>query len=160
MPLSRSRPIRVYPYGVAKNRLEQAARYLQVPVVVTADVGQSEAIVTIKSYYRRRPPLIEDAERGGTPIYVLRSNTVSQMEQFLSELFDLRRAPASNHSLDSAMQETQQAIDEILNGSRSIDLAPTSAYIRRLQHQMARQANLFSQSFGKEPRRRVRIYRS
>jgi stage III sporulation protein SpoIIIAA len=160
MPPSRSRPIRIYPYGVAKNRLEQAARYLQVPILVTADAGQSEAIVTIKSYYRRRPPLIEDAERGGTPIYVLRSNTVSQMEQFLSELFDLRRAPASNHSLDSAMQETQQAIDDILNGSRSIDLAPTSAYIRRLQHQMARQANLFSQSFGKEPRRRVRIYRS
>ena len=160
MPPSPSRPIHVYPYGVAKNRLEQAARYLQVPVVVTSDAGQAEAIVTIKSYYRRRPPLIEDAERGGTPIYVLRSNTISQMEQFLSELFDLRRTPTSNHSLDSAMQETQQAIDEILNGSRSIDLAPTSAYIRRLQHQMARQANLFSQSFGKEPRRRVRIYRS
>jgi stage III sporulation protein SpoIIIAA len=160
MPPSRSRPIHVYPYGVAKNRLEQAANYLQVPVVVVGDVGQAEAIVTIKSYYRRRPPLIEDAERGGTPIYVLRSNTVSQMEHFLSELFDLGHTPSANHSLDSAMQETQQAIDEILNGSRSIDLAPTSAYIRRLQHQMARQANLFSQSFGKEPRRRVRIYRS
>ncbi len=160
MPPSRSRPIHVYPYGVAKNRLDQAARYLQMPVVVVNDVGQSEAIVTIKSYYRRRPQLIEDAERGGTPIYVLRSNTVSQMEHFLSELFDLGHTPSSDHSLDSAMQETQQAIDEILNGSRSIDLAPTSAYIRRLQHQMARQANLFSQSFGKEPRRRVRIYRS
>ena len=104
--------------------------------------------------------MIEDAERGGTPIYVLRSNTVGQMEHFLSELFDLGHTPSANHSLDSAMQETQQAIDDILNGSRSIDLAPTSAYIRRLQHQMARQANLLSQSFGKEPRRRVRIYRS
>jgi stage III sporulation protein SpoIIIAA len=160
MPPSRSRPVRVYPYGVAKNRLEQAARFLQVPVTVINDAGEAEAIVTVKSHYRRRPPLIENAERGGTPIYVLRSNTVSQMEQFLSELFDLGHTPSSNHSLDAAMQETQQAIDEILNGSRSIDLAPTSAYIRRLQHQMARQANLFSQSFGKEPRRRVRIYRS
>jgi stage III sporulation protein SpoIIIAA len=160
IPPSRTRPMRVYPYGVAKNRLEQAARYLQVPVTVSGDPGQAEAIVTIKSYYRRRPQLIEDAERGGTPIYVLRSNTVSQMEQFLSELFEMGHPPAANQSLDSAMQETQQAIDEILNGSRSIDLAPTSAYIRRLQHQAARQANLFSQSFGKEPRRRVRIYRS
>ncbi len=58
------------------------------------------------------------------------------------------------------MQETQEAIDGILNGERSIDLNPASAYIRRLQHQMARQSNLLSQSFGKEPRRRVRIYRS
>jgi stage III sporulation protein SpoIIIAA len=160
LPPSRSRPIRVYPYGVAKNRLEQAAKYLQVPATIVADAGQAEAIVTIKSYYRRRPQLIEDAERGGTPIYVLRSNTVGQMEHFLSELFDLGHTPSANHSLDSAMQETQQAIDDILNGSRSIDLAPTSAYIRRLQHQMARQSNLLSQSFGKEPRRCVRIYRS
>ncbi|MBN2085193.1 MAG: AAA family ATPase [Anaerolineales bacterium] len=160
IPPSRTRPIRVYPYGVAKNRLEQAARYLHVPATIVGDAGQSDAIVTIKSYYRRRPQLIEDAERGGTPIYVLRSNTVGQMEHFLSELFELGHTPSANHSLDSAMQETQQAIDEILNGSRSIDLAPTSAYIRRLQHQMARQANLLSQSFGKEPRRRVRIYRS
>ena len=160
LPPSRSRPIRVYPYGVAKNRLDQAAKYLQVPATIVGDAGQAEAIVTIKSYYRRRPQLIEDAERGGTPIYVLRSNTVGQMEHFLSELFDLGHTPSANHSLDSAMQETQSAIDEILNGSRSIDLAPTSAYIRRLQHQMARQANLLSQSFGKEPRRGVRIYRS
>jgi stage III sporulation protein SpoIIIAA len=160
LPPSRTRPIHIYPYGVAKNRLLQAARYLQVPAEVVTDAGQAEAIVTVKSYYRRRPQLIEDAERGGMPIYVLRSNTVGQMEHFLSELFDLGRTPSSNHSLDTAMQETQQAIDEILNGSRSIDLAPTSAYIRRLQHQMARQANLYSQSFGKEPRRRVRIYRS
>jgi hypothetical protein len=160
MPPSRSQPIRVYPYGVARNRLEQAARYLQVPVVVAGDPGEAEAVVTIKSYYRRRAQLIEDAEHAGRPIYVLRSNTVNQMEQFLSELFDLGHTSSSDNSLDHAMQETQQAIDGILNGNRSIDLNPASAYIRRLEHQMARQANLLSQSFGKEPRRRVRIYRS
>jgi hypothetical protein len=150
----------VYPYGVARNRLEQAARYLQVPVVVVTDAGEAEAIVTIKSYYRRRAQLIEDAERGGVPIYVLRANTVGQMEQFLSEIFELGQTRSSDNSMDSAMEETQQAIQFILNGQRSVDLTPASAYIRRLQHQMARQANLFSQSYGKEPRRRVRIYRS
>lgn len=160
MPGAPARPIRVYPYGVARNRLEQAGRYLQVPVVVVSDPGQAEAVVTIKSYYRRRSQLIEDAERAGTPIYVLRANTVGQMEQFLSEVFELGHGPASDNSLDLAMQETQQAIQFVMNGERSIDLAPASSYIRRLQHQAARQANLFSQSDGKEPRRRVRIYRS
>ena len=160
IPQTPSRPIRVYPYGVARNRLEQAARYLQVPVVVTADAGEAEAIVTIKSYYRRRAQLIEDAEHGGVPIYVLRANTVGQMEQFLSEIFELGQTRSSDNSMDNAMEETQQAIQFILNGQRSVDLTPASAYIRRLQHQMARQANLYSQSYGKEPRRRVRIYRS
>jgi predicted RNA-binding protein Jag len=47
----------------------------------------------------------------------------------------------------------------VLNGMPSVDLTPASAYIRRLQHEMARQANLVSHSYGKEPRRRVRIFR-
>jgi predicted RNA-binding protein Jag len=58
-----------------------------------------------------------------------------------------------------ALQETQQAIQTVLDGARSIDLPPASAYLRRLQHQLARQANLISHSYGKEPRRRVRIFR-
>jgi predicted RNA-binding protein Jag len=46
-----------------------------------------------------------------------------------------------------------------LNGERYVELPPATAYIRRLQHEMARQANLTSHSYGKEPNRRVRIYR-
>jgi predicted RNA-binding protein Jag len=57
------------------------------------------------------------------------------------------------------MSETQDAIQSVLNGARSVDLSPASSYVRRLQHQMARQANLVSHSYGKEPRRRVRIFR-
>jgi predicted RNA-binding protein Jag len=46
-----------------------------------------------------------------------------------------------------------------MHGAPSIDLAPASAYVRRLQHEMARKANLISHSYGKEPRRWVRIFR-
>ena len=61
--------------------------------------------------------------------------------------------------MQQALEETQLAIQEVLDGARSIDLRPASAYVRRLQHQLARQANLISHSYGKEPRRRVRIFR-
>jgi predicted RNA-binding protein Jag len=47
----------------------------------------------------------------------------------------------------------------VLNGERYVELPPASAYIRRLQHEMARQAELTSHSYGKEPYRRVRIFR-
>jgi predicted RNA-binding protein Jag len=45
-----------------------------------------------------------------------------------------------------------------LGGARSVDLAPQNAFIRRQQHEMIRQANLVSHSYGKEPTRRVRVY--
>jgi predicted RNA-binding protein Jag len=47
----------------------------------------------------------------------------------------------------------------VLAGSRSIELAPQGANIRRFQHEMARKFNLISHSRGREPQRRVRIYR-
>ncbi len=57
------------------------------------------------------------------------------------------------------LRETQAAIEAVLNGERWVELSPANASIRRLQHQMARQANLVSHSYGKEPNRRVRIFR-
>jgi predicted RNA-binding protein Jag len=38
-------------------------------------------------------------------------------------------------------------------------LPPASSYVRRLQHQLVQDAKLVSHSYGKEPNRRVRIFR-
>lgn len=155
----RLEPIRIYPYGVARNRLEKAAHRLEVPAIVVKDLREAQALVTLRSYYRKRQRVITDAEARGLPIYVLRSNTVVQMENFLRDLFHLDRGSYDDPSLEHIIRETQAAIEAVLAGERWVDLPPASAYIRRLQHQMARQANLQSQSYGREPHRRVRIYR-
>jgi len=158
-PTSTLQSVRVYPYGVARNRLIQAAKYLGVPAVVVNELDEAEVLVTLRSYYRSRQHPVVDAENRGLPIYVLRANTVNQMQHFLSDLFSLSTAAPEERGLDPAMQSTQAAIDAVLNGERYVELPPATAYIRRLQHQMARQANLTSHSYGKEPYRRVRIFR-
>ncbi|HEU5228258.1 MAG TPA: R3H domain-containing nucleic acid-binding protein, partial [Ktedonobacteraceae bacterium] len=59
-----------------------------------------------------------------------------------------------------ALLETEDAIHQVLNkGLTTAELAPANAYVRRLQHQMATRYNLASRSRGKEPHRRVKIYR-
>jgi stage III sporulation protein SpoIIIAA len=151
--------VRIYPYGVARNRLMQAAKRLSVPVLVVDEPGDADVVVTLRSYYRKRQRPIVDAEHRGTPIYVLRSNTVNQMQQFLGDLFNLSRDVADEQVVERAMQETESAISAVLNGERWVELPPATAYIRRLQHEMARQAELTSHSYGKDPYRRVRIFR-
>jgi len=151
--------MRVYPYGVARNRLIQAAKRLGVPVLIVNDLGEADVVVTLRSYYRKRQRPIMDAERRNTPIYVLRSNTINQMQQFLGDLFSLYTEDTGDPRLDSVLQETRSAIDAVMNGERWIELQPAASSIRRLQHQMAREANLVSHSYGKEPNRRVRIFR-
>jgi stage III sporulation protein SpoIIIAA len=151
--------MRIYPYGVARNRLIQAAKRLGVPVNVVKVFGDADVLVTLRSYYRKRQRPIIDAEQRGMPIYVLRSNTVNQMQQFLSDLFNLTRDTGEDQPVERVVQETEGAINAVLNGERWIELPPATSYIRRLQHEMARQANLTSHSYGKEPYRRVRIFR-
>ena len=152
--------IKVFPHGVARNRLMQAAKRLGVPAVVVKDVNDANALVTLKTYYRDRQQTIVDAEHRGMPIYVLRANTVSQMEQFLSDLFNLSSPDQFVSSdLSDVKSQTQQAISAVLNGERWVDLPPGPALVRRLQHEMARNAELVSHSYGKEPRRHVRIFR-
>jgi stage III sporulation protein SpoIIIAA len=163
-PIGRERsniqPIRVYPYGVARNRLMQAAKRLGVPAIIVNESGDAEVLVTLRSYYRKRQRTIVDAEHRNIPIYVLRANTVNQMQQFLSDLFSISSLDqAGDNGLEPVLQETQAAIEAVLNGERWVELAPAVSSIRRLQHQMAREAHLISHSYGKEPRRRVRIFR-
>jgi predicted RNA-binding protein Jag len=74
----------------------------------------------------------------------------------LANLFDLDVPP---DPVAAAMAETEDAINSVLSEARPVELSPQNAYIRRLQHQMAERYNLASQSEGREPYRRVRIYR-
>jgi len=151
--------VSVFPYGVARNRLERAARRMHVPVYLVNDIGQTEVLVTTKRFYRKRPRLIADAEQRGLPIYVLRANTVAQMEACLSDIFD-KENHSSDDPLHQALQEAEDAIRKVQGGVLSVTLSSQNSYVRRRQHELAREANLASASRGKEPHRRVRIYRS
>jgi stage III sporulation protein SpoIIIAA len=155
----RKDPIRVLPYGVARNRLEDAANHLGVPIVIAKDIKNAQILVTLRTHYRKRQRMVVDAERRGIPVYVLRANTVSQMERFLSGLFDLSMGEKPDVSEDQILTETQRAIEAVLNGERWVELPPASSYVRRLQHIMVKDARLVSHSYGKEPNRRVRIFR-
>ena len=158
--------LRVYPYGVNQSRFRQTARKMSLPVVLVDDLKQADALFTLRTYYRKAPHAIVDAERRGVPVYVLRNNTEIQMEHYLAEIFGISAdidAPYEHQQRISgaADREAQQAILKIASGQRNaVSLAPQSSAVRRRQHQMAREASLLSRSSGKEPRRRVTIYQN
>jgi stage III sporulation protein SpoIIIAA len=151
------KPVRIYPYGIGQNRLRSAAASLNVPVVIVDNLNAADVVMTLKNYYRQQPQPLVDAERRSVPIYILRSNTVTQMEQSLANIFHMPTDPIDVFT--EAMRETQEGIQRVLNGSSDAELAPRSAAIRSQQHQLARAANLISHSYGREPYRRVRIFR-
>lgn len=153
------KPINIFPFGVARNRLTQAAKLLNVPARIVRELKEADALLTLRRYYRERQQPIVEAEQRKMPIFVLRSNTSQQLEQFLVDVFNLSSVEEIAGQDRTVVDQTQAAIEAVLNGERWIDLAPASSTIRRLQHEMARQADLVSHSYGKEPNRHVRIFR-
>jgi stage III sporulation protein SpoIIIAA len=145
--------LHVLPQGISRKRLEQAIRDLQLPVIVARDVDEADVVMTLKSEYRQKTPMLREAEERAMPIYVLKANTIQQMQASLTSIFSLELDPR-----EAAMRETEEAIGLVLRRSEAVELSPQNAYIRRLQHQMAERANLVSRSRGREPYRRVRLY--
>jgi hypothetical protein len=120
-----------------------------VPAIVVKDLTEADALVTLRAYYRSRQQTILEAEQRGMPIYVLRANTNNQIEQLLADIFNLILSPTGQDSWDEFSSLTQTAIQTVLNGERYVDLEPASAQVRRMQHEMARQAHLVSHSCGR-----------
>ncbi|MDP9484072.1 MAG: hypothetical protein M3P84_12725, partial [Chloroflexota bacterium] len=145
--------LRVLPQGISRKRLEQAVRDLGLPVVIARDVDEADVVMTLKNEYKQKTPLLREAEERAMPIYVLKSNTIPQMQSSLTSIFSLEIDPR-----EAALRETEDAIEVVLSSSEAVELSPQNAYIRRLQHQMAERANLVSRSRGREPFRRVRLY--
>jgi stage III sporulation protein SpoIIIAA len=145
--------IRVYPHGISRKRLEQSVKELQLPVVVARLVDEADVVMTLRSEYRQKGPTIREAEQAGLPVYVLKANTIVQMQASLTSIFALEIDPR-----EAALRETEEAIGLVVRESQPVELAPQNAYIRRLQHQLAERANVVSRSRGREPYRRVRLY--
>lgn len=151
---------RVHPFGVSRERLHQAAEDAGLNVALADNIADADMVLTTKTHFRRRPGVLQAAEDKGIPIFVLRKNTPGQIVGFLQQIAEgeENRSPAS---ISAGTTDAQNGVERILTGDADrIDLPPQSSFIRRVQHQIAEQANLRSHSVGREPARRVTIRRA
>ena len=148
---------RVYLFGINRAKMEQAAMEMPLKINIASELDNANILVTSKKYYHRKPQKIRDAELAGLPIYVLRSNAIGEIKEFLDSVCAGERKASA---ISLALKEAEEAITQVMNGKPSMQLSPQSAYIRRLQHLMAERSHLASRSLGKEPQRRVEILRN
>jgi stage III sporulation protein SpoIIIAA len=145
--------LRVLGFSISRKRLEQAIRELALPVEIVNEVDEADIVMTLRHAYRQKAGALRDAEERAIPIYVLKANTVLQMEACLTSLYSIEVDPR-----EAALRETEEAIGLVMRRAQPVELSPQNAYIRRLQHQLAERSNVVSQSRGREPHRHVRLY--
>ena len=144
--------LRVLAHGISRKKLEAAIRELGLPATTARTAEEADAVVTIRNEFKQRGAPIVEAERRGVPVHVLKSNASEQMERALLDIYQLPHDPR-----EVAMREAAMGIEEVQRTQHPVELAPQSAYIRRLQHQLAGEAGVTSSSRGRDPHRRVRL---
>lgn len=98
-------PLRFYLFGANRSRLEQMAREGRREIKIASDLKQADIFLTTRSYYRRKPQKIRDAEALGIPVYVLKSNNAAQMKQCLDALYPRDTRSAYVHHLQRLLAE-------------------------------------------------------
>ena len=175
--------VRVFLFGVGRDKLEVATAETGIPVQIVNELRRADLVLTTKTHYRRGSQLVRIAETSGTPVCVLRKNTMPQLQEFLGtiikewhgggkgqvddfipELGNDNDGPpfTGRHNapvMEKAMDEAEQAANRVLSGEQTVHLAPQRSYIRRLQHLLGQRYNVASVSQGREPERSVLFYR-
>jgi len=151
----RGKVVRIYPFGVNRQNLERALRAMMLPAVVAPSLDDADLVLTTKSKARPGTKIVLAAEDHKLPIHVIRKNVSSQIMRFLKFYFGVG---GKEEAEEIALREVEEAIVQVRDTKKSVDLNPQNSYIRRLQHQAVEKAGLHSESVGDEPKRRLRIY--
>jgi nucleoside-triphosphatase THEP1 len=144
--------VRIYPYGVSKDRLARAINDLHVPASIARNPKEADVVLTLKAQEKRQPQTLQDLAEEGLEVSVLRSNTVSQMKVYLQQTFGLEDQQSAE---EGALHEAEQAVDRVMSFGKPVELSPQNSHLRRLQHLLVEQHGLGSQSRGEVPWRRV-----
>ncbi len=160
--------VRVFLFGVGRDKLEAAMVESGTPVQIVNELRRADLVLTTKTHYRRGSQLVRIAEANGKPVYVLRKNSLPQLQDFLRTVVTQwnrngGRSPASEEAqapnIERAMAEAEEAANRVLSGEPTVKLSPQRSHIRRLQHMLGQRYNVASTSQGREPQRAVMFYR-
>lgn len=146
--------VRVYPYGIARTRLERAIRERKAPALITNDISQADAVIAIRTSAANNPGKLRELPRS-VPTVVVKSNTFSQIANALEEV--IRSRGKGSEGDQAAIQEAQQAVDQVLATGRPVELSPADARTRKLQHQVAESRRVAVEAVGQDPHRRIRV---
>ncbi len=173
--------VRVFLFGVGRDKLEAAVAESGTVVHIVNELRRADLVLTTKTHYRRGSQLVRIAESSGTPVCVLRKNTMPQLQEFLETVIkdwhgggngrgkmpDLGNdddgppftGGDGSPTMEKAMDEAEEAANQVLAGEQTVRLTPQRSYIRRLQHLLGQRYNVASVSQGREPERAVMFYR-
>ena len=139
---------RLYLFGINMSKLEDAAVEKNIAIQIADSLSNTDILLTTKNHFRRKSQKIRDAEAANIPIYAVKTNSPSQLKQFLDSVC----GTVSRDSENGSHANGQRQDSEQQKKSRS-DIEAHNTYIRNLQ-QLLEAPNRSPQSGNGKPSQR------
>lgn len=149
--------IRIFTYGVSRKHTQRAISDLRAPAYLVSDMESADMVLTLKSQEKKKPLRLREVQKNGMPVHVIKSNTITQIENFLRSIFPESAAgknpvaPKTFPDESAAEKEAAKAVIAVHKTGAPFELSPQNARFRRLQHEFINRQGLATESRGGAP---------
>ena len=154
---------KVYLYAVSRTIVEKIIERLDFNIELTRNVEDADIVIAHKNFAKGGAKILNTAKEYRVQIFYVKTNSMAQIQKVLKEALDL--LPDENaegikeykDETEIALDEVKNAIKKIAEGAASIELEPQNTQVRKLQHELAEQYGLKSDSVGDGNTRHIKI---
>ncbi len=149
-----SNAVKFFIFSINRANFELALDSLGLAGAIVNRPEDADVIVTTKSSLKRSSAIEKYGKAHDIPIHTVKSSTFPQLSKFLRFFFRIGGSSETEEAEDIVFS----AIKKYKKTSIPIELPVANSFVRRFQHQLIFAQGFVSQSVGKEPNRRVKIY--
>jgi stage III sporulation protein SpoIIIAA len=155
---------KLYIYALSRSIVEKVIERLDVAVEVTRTIDNADIILALRSYAKNSSKIVNIAKNYDLPITFVRANTLPQIQHSLLQALNMDYKESDKEDQDFfdeteiALEEAKEAVYTVLDSEEPISLKPRKGAIRRLQHELIENHNLFSVSIGEGADRYIKIF--
>jgi len=153
---------KIYLYAISRSIVDKIIERLDLSCEITKNVEDADIVIMHKTFAKGGSKILSTANDYRIPVHFIRSNSMAQIQKVMKEALKLE--DAENETITGYCDETEKALDEVKDaierikqGETNIELSPQNQQIRKLQHELADQHNMESESIGDGDKRHLRI---
>lgn len=153
---------KLYLYAVSRTIVEKIIERLDFNVEIIRNVDDADIVLAHKNFAKGGAKVLNTAKEYRAQIFYVKTNSMAQIQKVLKDALDIRpydnpEDTGYNDESEKALDEVKNAIKQIQDGAKCIELSPQVTPIRKLQHELVEQYGLQSTSIGEGQSRRLRI---
>ena len=128
---------------------------------LTRNIDDADLVIAHKNFAKGGAKILSTANNYRLQIFYVKTNSMAQIQKVVKEALDIRESsqPVQGYydNTEKALDEAQNAINQVLAGAKDVEISPQNQQVRKLQHELVEQHNLSSESIGEGEERHLKI---